>query len=218
MAYEIVIEDVPPFVQRVGDQVFQGSNNTIIVLGRDRAKNGPASINDGLGTLSSAKKGQSAGAIHMIAGRAGGDPDFSKDDAFIYLSMHSRVDENLGLENVESASNDVSALVGKSESVRLVFKKDIKIAFDGGKNYIHVDKDGCRINIGNSYLKMTSDKIVVESGKVELGAGSQHKIILGDNFKTYFLNHIHPTGVGPSGKPIDPWVDSQLFSGKSTTE
>lgn len=217
MVFDIIQEDVPGFVQRVGDHVLQGSNNTIIILGRDRAKDGPASVRDGLGVSGSPNKGKESGTIHMIAGRDRPDPDFDKDRSFVYLSMKTRVDENLGLENFGGASNDTAAFVGKSDAVRLVFRKDIKITFDGGKNYIYIDKDGCTINIDKSFLKMTSEKIVIESGKIELGDGASHKIILGDNFKTFFMRHKHPTGTGPSGEPIDLWVDENLLSNVSKT-
>src|SRR6185369_9390076 len=135
-------------------------------------------------------------SFHVIAGRSSEDPDLDKDLAFMYLSMKTNVDDNLGLSSVESASNDLPAAVMKSDAVRLVFRKNIKISLDGGKNYVHIDKDGCTIKIGSSSSKMSGDKITIGSGKIELGEGAQQKIILGDNFKNFFVGHTHQTPTG----------------------
>lgn len=197
MGYDIIQETVPSFTRRVGDQVFQGSNNTIIIMGTDRAKDGPATIDDGV-----LEKG--TGTIHMIAGRNSSDPDFDKDKAFLYISSKTKVDDNLSLTGVESTSNDVAAAVLKSDSVRLVFRKDIKIAFDGGKNYIHIDKDGCTIKIDSSYFNITSDTITVDSKTLKLGKNSVNHILESEAFLQKFDGHQHPTGVGTSGPPIEP--------------
>ena len=58
-----------------------------------------------------------------------------------------------------------------------------------------------------------SGKIIINAGSgstIELGEGAVDKAILGTAFKTYFDTHTHPTGVGPSGAPINPMPDTTL--------
>ena len=43
------------------------------------------------------------------------------------------------------------------------------------------------------------------------------KVVLGDTFMQFFNTHTHPTGVGPSGPPVQPMAASHL-SAKVTTE
>ena len=218
MSYDIVKEDVPRFTRRVGDQVIQGSNNTILILGTDRAKKGPAGLDDGLGHVSQSQDGKGAGSVHIIAGRKAEDPDLDADSAYIYVSMKTKVDANLGLESVESAQNDLPGAVMKSDAVRLVFRKDIKISLDGGKNYIHIDKDGATIKIDQSFFKMTSDTITVESQTLKLGKNATKHIIESEAFCQKFDAHIHPTtapgvNTGVPVVPLTPLKDTFSTSG-----
>lgn len=202
MSYDIVSEDVPSFTRRVGDYVVQGSNNTIGIFGTDRAKKGPATIDDGLGTLEAAGGGKGTGVVHFIAGRGNkdGNPDLDADLSYLYLAMKTDVDKNLGLTGVEADAGQGPAGIIKSDTVRLVFRKDIKISTADGKTYIYIKKD----------------RIVLE-GNIELGTGASEQIIKGNAFKQFWSNHQHPTGVGPSGPPIQPWVDTDLLSQRKAT-
>lgn len=198
MSYDIIKEDVPVFTKRVGDHVIHGSNNTVIVLGTDRAKNGPATVDDGLGHIKAEGKGTGAGAIHIIAGmkdKEDGNPDLKDDKAYVYLSMKTEVDKNANLSSVEGDGGKAAAFIAKADCLRLVFRKDVKICTEDGSTYIHIKKD----------------QIVLE-GNVKLGKGAQEKIIKGDAFKTFFMKHQHPTGVGPSGPPIEPFTPDLLSS------
>lgn len=220
MSYDIVQEDdVPPFIKRVGDHATQGSNNTIIILGTDRAKKGPATIKDGLGSVDSDGKGKGTGTVHIIAGRKDkdGNPDLDKDSAYLYLSMKTDVDKNLGTDMEKDAGKVPSAIL-KSDAVRLIGRKDIKIVFDGEKSYIHLTKDQCVIKIEDTgYIKIKKGKIIVDADSVELGEGATEKVILGDKFMELYMAHQHPTGVGPSGPPLKPMTAADHLSGRKVT-
>lgn len=211
MGYDIIREDVPGFRKRLGDRVIQGSNNTIIILGTDRAKPGPATIDDGI-----LEKG--AGTIHIIAGRAGEDPDMGSDASFLYVSQKTDADANLNLGSVEKKSPVGPALIGKSDDVRLVYRKILKVSITDGSNYIYMDDGKVVIRTKGSTLTMDDGRIIVNSGKVELGDpnGIQHPIILGDSFQTFFSTHTHPTPVGPSGPPTQPMTPDMLSLVSST--
>lgn len=230
MSYDMVQEDVPPLRTRVGDQAIHGSNNSVLILGRDRAAAGPATVDDGLGDQ------DRAGAAHLIVGRSDkmGDPDFKKDSGFLYMSMRTRLDENLDSKpKGVPVENDVSGAVLKSDCVRVMGRKSVRILMEDSKNFVHVDGDHALVSIGDGSTKIdvTNDsvnisiaggstviveksKITVDGDQILLGKNAVERIIKGDSFKTYFLNHKHPTGVGPSGPPIDPWIDQQLLSSR----
>lgn len=188
MSYDIVEEVVPPFTKRIGDYVAQGSNNTIMIMGTDRAKKGPATIADGLGHAKAAGGGKGAGSIHLIAGRKDkdGNPNMDKDAAFLYLSMNTEVDKNLGLSSVEGDAGKAPAAVLKADTVRIVVRKDLKFSFDGGSTYITLSKD----------------KIVLEGKQILLGKGAKKHLVRYEDMETYVDAHQHPTPVGPSGPPI----------------
>lgn len=214
MSYDIVEEKVPSYVRRIGDQVIQGSNNTTIVLGTDRAAAGPAGLDDGLGSLNSSGAGKGAGSIYVVAGRqdSEGNPDLTNDLSYFYASMRTDVDSNLDLESIEKKADPSPAAIIKSDGVRVVARRDVKIVIDGSNSYIWLTKGGIVLKTEKAFVSLTEDKIVVEAGRIELGEGASQSIILGDSFKSYFLSHVHPTAAGLSGTPTNPWTDVSLLS------
>jgi hypothetical protein len=213
MEFDIVQENVPSFIRRVGDYTLQGSNNSLIILGTDRANHGPAKIDDGLGHLGSAGGGKLAGAIHLVVGRKDrdGNPDVTQDSSYLYLSMKTDVDTNLD-SSFESPDNSLPAVIMKSDAVRVCGRKSVKIFMDGGNNYIHLDGDQCAIKIGNSSIRMSSDKITVDGSNIELGPGAIDRLILGDAFMTFFNAHAHISPVGNTSPPVVPMTDILLSS------
>jgi hypothetical protein len=173
-----VIETVPKrFVRRLGDQALEGSNNTLIILGTDRAKRGPATVDDGLGTVN--KGGKGTGTIHLVAGRNDpeGNPDFDNDKSFIYISMRTMVDENLGL-SMGTPRSDASGIIMKSDNIRLVAKSgDVKISMDGGKNYIILDEGKCLLQIGETSIEVTGDDVSVKCKNLKADASTSAKIV-----------------------------------------
>lgn len=206
MSYDIVQEDVPVFVKRVGDHVIQGSNNTVIVLGTDRAAKGPATLSDGLGHINSPGGGLNAGSIHLIAGRKDkdGNPDMSRDLAFVYLSMNTQVDGNLGLEGVEGDVGKASTVTLKADTVRIVVRKDLKFSLDGGSTYVTLSKD----------------KIVLEGKKIQLGKGAGKHLVRYEDMQRMFDQHKHINGAGVTSPPLPPNMKAQerAISTKSPNE
>lgn len=131
---EFVIENVPPFTQRVGDHVLHGSNNTIIVLGRDR----PSDRQSG--------QTENAGTIDIVAGRTKPDDmDMQNDAARIYISAKTDADGNFGTGNVGNAQNAPgSAVVHVGDQVRIIARDGVKIVAQG-----NVVIEGANISIGN---------------------------------------------------------------------
>lgn len=150
-----VYESIPRFKKRPGDVALEGSNNTLIVLGRDRT--GPI--------IDERSNTKGAGSIDMVTGRgqvattAGitvvndrgneelakdgarlepneGNPDFKRDKSRVYISQKTKVDENFGLKaNNSSLKQDPindspdgdAGVVIKSDKVRIIARKDLQI-------------------------------------------------------------------------------------------
>jgi uncharacterized protein involved in type VI secretion and phage assembly len=82
---------------------------------------------------------------------------------------------------------------------------------DGGVIVIAHGNDNTKIRLTNQ------GEVVIEASKVKLGESAQKALVLGDDFKQLFNSHTHPTGVGPSGIPLQPMLPEHL-SKKSFTE
>jgi hypothetical protein len=248
MSYDMCEEDVPPFQVRVGDYVLHGSNNSSLILGRDRAKDGPATVKDGLGTVDDSGKGKGTGIAHLVAGRMdkNGDPDFKKDLSFVYLAMKTKLDDNLKVDTKgdvkQKKDNDVPAAIMKSDHIRAMFRKNAMVLIEDSTNFVFVDKDSAIVSIadGKNYIKIEKNKttmkigsaakVVIDgdgkkvtidvdkSGKIELSEGAANHILQAEAFLDKFDNHKHPTGVGPSGPPLEPLTpqkDKLASTGKS---
>ena len=153
MSVHKVVEQVPPlFVRRNGDWAQEGGNNALIVLGTDRAAAGPASVDDGLGTVEAPGGGKGTGTAHITVGRKQVDPDFGTDDAFLYLSQKTNADQNLGADGIETATQAQPAAVLKSTDIRIVFggpdgAGNLKIYFDDTNKDKYVFIDGTKARV-----------------------------------------------------------------------
>lgn len=223
MSYDIVQEQIPPFTKRLGDWYAQGSNNALIVLGTDRAKKGPATINDGLGSIKSVNGGKGAGAALIVVGRkdTAGNPDLDKDSAYLYISMKTDGDKHLGT-TMEGDSGQIAYSIMKSDGVRLVARKDVKIASDDGKNYFVLNKSSIVIKVGSSTITIQENKVVVDSKRIELGPGANQGAVLANQLKdvlTKLNQRLESHSHGPPGSPpvpgspviIPPLVSKRTF-------
>jgi len=168
MSADVVLEEVPTFTRRYGDHVIQGSNNTIIILGTDRAKAGPAGLGDGNGHIGGPSKGAGSSTVHIIAGRKGKDPDMKDDSSFLYLSKKTKADTNLALTGVAGVStDDKSSAILKADVIRIVGRKDIKIcANDDEKHYMFMNGDKIKIEFNtNATIEIVDKKISIKMGE-----------------------------------------------------
>lgn len=82
---------------------------------------------------------------------------------------------------------------------------------DGGIVVFAHGKDKAEIRLTDS------GEVIVKAEKIKLGSSATEPLVLGDAFKQLFNMHTHPTGVGPSGPPVQPMLPTHL-SRKNTTE
>lgn len=215
MSSDSVVEKVPKFVRRYGDAVYEGSNNTLIILGTDR----PGKASTGLGIPRASGGGKGTGTIHLVAGRKSADPDFAKDDAFLYLTQKSKVDTNLKLSGIEKADDDVAAGILKSDHIRIVGRKNLKLAanddvnhylfMDGkkvvvkwGENTIEMDEDKAVITVAGTKLTLDGVMVKIDAPKINLvgGCGAPLDDFLNTLQQAHSL-HTHMTAVGPATPP-----------------
>ena len=82
------------------------------------------------------------------------------------------------------------------------------------------DSEAIRIeDIHGNIIEMNSDGITVFSDAVKIGsAESGEALVLGNAFMELFNAHTHPTGVGPSGAPVEQMEDGTHISSNHKTE
>ena len=132
-----LIEPVPNFNSRPSEKVYQGSNNTWIVMGRDR----PGEVGSGYGDQTK------AGAIDIVVGRMSSDiqttgvdsstlrpgivvcdNNLALDASRIYISQKTDVDANFNLAAGKVGSSTARAAIAiKSDAIRIMGREGIKI-------------------------------------------------------------------------------------------
>jgi hypothetical protein len=130
-----LIEPVPTFIEAPSEKVISNTNNSWIVLGRDRP--GPRSSGYG------GKGDTQAASIDIVVGRMAHkaksydtktgeqlwvDPDFNIDAARIYISQKTDLDKNFDLEvGKVGTSTAKSGICMKADGIRLVAREGIKL-------------------------------------------------------------------------------------------
>jgi len=131
---EFVVEEVPEFQNREGDRVLEGSNNSVIVLGRDRPS-----------TVESGEKKES-GTIDLVVGRKDKDDlNMLEDKSRVYISMNTDVDKHFETEEVGPASPPSPTVGLKSDQVRIVGREGMKLFVKDGDIFI----EGANIHFGS---------------------------------------------------------------------
>jgi hypothetical protein len=90
----------------------------------------------------------------------------------------------------------------------IIMLNDGNITFKHSAKFIIETSDNTEINCNDAIITCKNAKINasaethINSPKIKLGETAAESIIKGDTFAKIFDNHIHPTGVGPSGPPV----------------
>lgn len=174
MAGDVPREGFPSFRQRVGDALVAGPSNSLIVLGRDRSRDGSPDR--------SAEPG--AGSVSIVAGRATGGLDAAGDRASVYVCALTDVDDVLPDSSLVTHRGG-SAVLAVADSVRIRARV------------------GLRIVVGGASVTIGSDGVVTIEGDVRIGRDALQRAILGETFISDYLTHDHPvpSGGGISGPP-----------------
>jgi uncharacterized protein involved in type VI secretion and phage assembly len=109
-------------------------------------------------------------------------------------------------ERGDDADNNVRLI--KSRSGHLIILDDTS----GAEKIRIEDKNGNVVELHSGGITMKTDAAKVGSD------GATEGLVLGDAMMQLFNSHTHPTGVGPSGPPVEPMVKGSHVSAKHTTE
>lgn len=191
MSRDMVYEDVPRLSRRVGDSVQAGANNATVLLGRDRS----GAVDSGYGSVDADGGGKGSGAIHLVVGRTAEDPSFADDPATVYLSAKNDPDSMAETSSIGEERKAASAVLMRADCVRISSRVDLKIS------------------VGKAYILMDSSGQVVIEGNVSLGKEASERLILADQFSTFWNSVTVPTPSGPSGPP--PPLPDNVFSKQS---
>jgi len=190
--FQVEEDSVFEFNQRVGDRVLHGSNNTTIIMSRDRVN-----------TKESGNT-EKAGAIDIVAGRTGEDIDLENDAARLLVSMSTSGDENFSIEGEALTDTDrggnPSYVLGKADQIRLVARKGMKIVVESGPTSIIVDADGKMSIETSKSIDMKAPEVTIETEKdivldagekTKIGSGdATEKLVKGDKLKTFLTEVI----------------------------
>lgn len=80
------------------------------------------------------------------------------------------------------------------------------------------DSNGNKIELGSSGITVKAKEVVIEADKVLLGGKGGEAVMLGKTFLQEFSNHMHSSGMGPTGPPIVPVVGSIVLSSSVKTK
>lgn len=190
-------EPIPDYNGGACEKVYQGYNNSFIVLGRDR--NESLSSGAGGGGLSA------CGSIDLVTGRGAVfssmegkpiakdtsiGPSFSTDAARVYITQKS-----LGIDGYFGLTAESPDLVGpsyeksymksaiglKADHIRVIGREEIKL-YCGGANWKSVN--------GGRWVEHCSNGDKLSSPKIKLIAGNEERLqptVLGDNLAEYLI-------------------------------
>lgn len=137
-----------------------------------------------------------------------------EEDKYSYISFDPTGSILLGNKNGSlihlDAANGSLTIIDENGNLYSSDSKGLKL----------VDKNGNVIELKGGAVQVLAPGSVVincktaqmKAGAVELGDGADTPVVRGDDWKTWAENHTHPTGVGPSGIPIQPILPAVLSS------
>jgi hypothetical protein len=149
IAQKEILEVVPVYDRAPTENIYQGGNNSFVILGRDR----PGNKYSGYG----GRGATGAGRIDLIAGlNSSGEmiegrrvnPNFALDAARIYISQRANIDKYMGIAETPRQSPEGRSAVGiKADALRFHAREDIKIV-TGRARYEGVGRDGEKLSNG----------------------------------------------------------------------
>lgn len=217
----ILSEPIPNYNSAACEIVYEGKNNSYIVLGRDR----PSDILSGYGGSGASK----CGSIDLVAGRTSAvvkefdengkvltDPSIPFDAARILIVQKTDVDNNFYLPDGKVGNRKgKSAAIIKADNIRVIAREGIKLVC----NIDRYDSNG-ELKV----QKFGVDLIATDAKKIQpipkgknleevisdiydkLGqAGSTSAVIMSLllTLLAALAAHTHPTGFGPSGPSVE---------------
>tara|TARA_R110002167_G_scaffold15546_7_gene61998 strand:- start:3237 stop:4250 length:1014 start_codon:yes stop_codon:yes gene_type:complete len=152
-----LLESVPSLESTSAETVYQGSNNSFVIMGRDR----PDIVESGFGgrgandcgrldlfTGLASTRRDADGEYNTTTGETLVSPSFATTAARIYISQKSDIDSYMGLaQGIRDKSKGLSTVAAKADTIRMHGRYDIKLITGRGK-FEGLGKDGERMSHG----------------------------------------------------------------------
>lgn len=140
-------------------------------------------------------------------------------------------DDTEGAEKVRIVHGDdsnPSAVFDEKGGITITDKKGAEIHLDADGNQLTVkdangntitlsqdgtsveDSNGHSITFDASGAKISATQIALDGSMVMLGGSGGEPVLKGQSFLQFFMTHMHPTAMGPSGPPIPQGEASAL--------
>lgn len=220
---ETITENVPRFNRSETELLFEGQNNSSIVLGRDR----PGDIFSGFGGAGQKR----CGSIDLVAGRVSAmaietknnenvaaDNNIFLDASRISILQRTNVDENFYLTKGKVGQRTgQAAIVLKSDNLRFISREGIKLVtgtdkYDSNGKLItkiygidliagNDDKELQPIPKGENLVEFLSETLLKTVARHGSEMATIYKILI--QICGVIAGHIHSTPAGPSGPSVE---------------
>jgi uncharacterized protein involved in type VI secretion and phage assembly len=161
----------------------------------------------------------------MITTPSGHTVQFDDKDGEEAITVHHKADGFLSIDAkgsvvVGNASGSIIYLNADDGEVSVISEQGHRITLTGdGLALTHndgsfVDVRGDNVTVsGSSKVQVMANNVSITGGGVSLGSGSpQFGVVLGSPAFELFLNHTHPSAMGPTGTPLPPPVATVMVS------
>lgn len=181
--FDVEKDDVPEFNQRSGDRVIHGSNNTTIIMSRDRVDTADSGLTE------------KAGTIDVVAGRIGQDISHADDAARFIVSMKTSGDANFAVDGFGEDAGESAYAIAKGDEVRIIGRNSMKLVVESGPTSVVIGADGkVTIETVEDVELTTQTNVIVNAEDITLDAGgtvnvgtadASHPLVRGDKLKDY---------------------------------
>ena len=161
----------------------------------------------------------------VIATPSGHTVEFADAEGEEKITVHHKADAFLSIDPkgsviVGNATGSIVYLNAEDGEVSVLSEQGHRVTLTAdGLALTHndgsfVDVRGDAVTVrGSSKVQVMADNVMITGGGVSLGSGpSQFGVVLGTPAFQAFLNHTHPSAMGPTGPPLPPAVARPIVS------
>jgi len=205
-------EPVPRFSVDPDDFAIQGSNNTLIVLGKEGPQKAAGTIDMVVGrgmseetavknTVTNGKGDEEVDKSSPDQNLNEGDQDYAKDSSRILIAMNSNIDDKFDIEitnldDINTKANTGPAIVSKSTNQLIIGREEgvVRIVHESGSSIVMDEKGNIQIQCGpDGQIRIGKDNAKEQSAVL----GNKLAELL-DAILLEMLTAQIPTGVGPA--------------------
>ena len=120
--------------------------------------------------------------------------------------IHMNADDNA----LTIAVKQGSGADAKANTIAMT-KTGITVADGTGENFISLDSGDINLACKGT-VTISAKALNVKTGSYHLGKGADKAVVKGPELMSFLADHTHPTGMGPSGKPLPQPLSKRIRS------